>query len=940
MGRLRPLCRLASRDALTHRGRTALMLAVIAVPIAAALLLISTLSPTVSSREKALATVPESAQAVVTATAVGGPIIQFPEQLPPIPRDSEAVPATPEVITQRLDQGIALHEWWNSPELIATTELTIPAGQQVPAEAATLVGDIDARELSRLQLHEADAQTLAMLMPSLLEGTAPATEADVVLTREAARVLGVHVEDTVQLLAPPDTGWMSTDGRVSNVVQNSARGYRVSGIVDGTSAQAWALPTWIAPMIRDDQAGIDRHFVATGADPVRWDQIKELNRSGVGAISRDVLTHYPDGSALYPVPVDIKRMLAQIALVIACALGMLALLAALVTPALAVGAERQRRTLGLAIAVGARPREAAAIQLLQGALLGVVGAVAGCVLGVITVAALRATELAIVDILGPIPWWAPTLLVVLSMLLGLLTAAAPARRAARLDVVQALADRPSAAPRAEKGRLRLARVGVALAILGAAICVLSMLLPGLFTAVALPGLAALTVGTALAAPGLLGLPARLFARLPFGAMPRAAARDVQRHSLRTLPAVLAVIACTSALVLLSTTAASIHRSIAAQSTAMATPGHLLIGMETPVSDAVDEAIIGSVIRELQARGEVTEHQPVRGVDLSTRWIDAAPAPGKECPEQMGPSFTAATDPSAPMECVAWDETYQPGFTFPTWLSSQVVVMTPEAIRATDLPGAEHAAEVLAAGGVIVNDATRVDDHGTVRLVDHDPDTGALTTPAGTVSGTFLRGFEPQLAMSGTTAQRLGLTTRYIGEIVTPVHPLRAAEVTDTVQEITAITPVVWPIATPVPDALGFTEDWRAPSLTQLGFVGLSLLAVLATVLSVLLGRRESEADLATMSAIGASRAQVRRYGLWQALTVLMIGVPVGLLVGVPAAAAALAMLRATRMFGPADTLAVLPAAVAVSVGVMLALSALAALLLGRVPEDLAVRRRE
>lgn len=940
MGRLRPLFRLALRDALTHRGRTMLMLAVIAVPIAAVLLQISTLSPAVSSREEALATVPEGAQAVVTATTVGGPIIQLPEQLPPTPRDPWAVPATPEAIAQHLNAGLTLHEWWNSPQLIATTALTIPADNQVPAQAATLVSDIDARELSRLQLHEADAHTLAMLMPSLFEGAAPATEADVVLTREAARVLDVGLGDTVQLLAPPDTGWMSTDGRVSNVVQNSARGYRVSGIVDGSSAEAWALPTWIAPMIRNDQAGVDRHFLATGAAPVRWDQIKELNRSGVGAVSRDALTHYPDASALYSVPMDVERMLTQLALMIACVLGMLALLAALVTPALAVGAERQRRTLGLVIAVGTRPREAAAIQLLQGALLGVVGAVAGCMLGVGTVAALRATELAIVDSLGPISWWAPPLLVVLSMLLGVLTAAAPARRVARLDVVQALADRPSAAPRAERGQRRLARVGAALAILGAAICLLSMLLPGLLRAVALPGLAALTVGTAVAAPGLLGLPARLFARLPFGTMPRAAARDVQRHSLRSIPAVLAVAACTTALVLLSTTAASIHRSVTAHSTAMATPGHLLIGMATPVSDEVDEAIIGAVIRDLHARGEVTGHQPVRGVDLSTRWIDAAPAPGKECPKQMGPSFAAATDPSAPMECVAWGESYQPGFTFPTWLSSQIVVMTPEAIRATDLPGAEHAAEVLAAGGVIVNDATRVDDHGTVRLVDRDPDTGAPTTPAGTVSGTFLRGFEPQLAMSGTTAQRLGLTTRYIGEIVTPVHPLHAAEVTDTLQEITAITPVVWPIATPVPDALGFTEDWRAPSLAQLGFVGLSLLAVLATVLSVLLGRRESEPDLATMSAIGASRAQVRRYGLWQALTVLMIGVPLGLLVGVPASVAGLALLRATGLFGPADSVGVLPAAVTVSVGLMLALSALAALLLGRVPEDLAVRRRE
>ena len=58
-----------------------------------------------------------------------------------------------------------------------------------------------------------------------------------------------------------------------------------------------------------------------------------------------------------------------------------------------------------------------------------------------------------------------------------------------------------------------------------------------------------------------------------------------------------------------------------------------------------------------------------------------------------------------------------------------------------------------------------------------------------------------------------------------------------------------------------------------------MLAAVATLLSMALGRGEYAADLTTMESLGATPAQRRHYGAMQALVLLLAGLPTGMLVG-------------------------------------------------------------
>lgn len=943
MASLRPILRLALRDATRHRGRTALMLASIALPIAAALVALSAATPAVTSQDRALATIPQGTQAVISATTVGRPIQQLPEAVPPMPRSLEASPATAEAILAALPAGTQLHEWWNSPQLIATTVLDIAPGEQRPAETGVAVGDLEASELTTMRLREADATTLDMLMPTLTAGTAPDGSDDVVLTEAAARSAGVEVGDDLQLIAPPDTGWMSTDGRVGAVVENSVRGYRVSGIVAGEQAQAWALTDWIGPAIAADQQGVDRHFLATGPSPVTWQQVQELNGLSVGVISRGALEDYPPADQLYPVPIDPQRALLMGMLLGSAVMGMAALLIVLVTPALTVGEERMRRALGLVVAIGARPRDAGAMFLLQGAVVGLTGSLLGLLVGFAALPLLRrGADSAQLEVMGPPPWWGAVGLLTAGIVLAVLASVPPARQVALADPVDALADRrPRGSDSAWRSRIATG-VGVMLMTGGGVLALLASVVPAMLALVVLlVGLLALGLGSALVVPALIRLVGRALGAVPGATMARAAARDASRHLGRTAPAVVTVLACTAAVTLLATVVGSWQASERATSTSMVAPGRLMVGMQTPISEDVDRAIIGSVLADLEADGMVASHEPVYSMEVGSGWLEPLPAPGMGCGREEAPSFRSFTEPGAPLECEPWDQAYHPGLSFPTWLGNQVTVLEPSALRATGLPGAEEAAEVLADGGVVVNDATRVGEDGLVELATLDPDEAhAEPEPLGVREGIFLRGFEPSVTISPQTAEELGLQVRYVGEIVIPTRPVDGARSADFTDAAHGVTTVVWPQGRPVPDALGFVTYGRVPATGEILLVLLTVFALVATVLSVMLGRRETEADLATMQAIGASRPQVRRYGMVQALIVLAAGVPAGLALGALVAVAMVGALRRSGQFGPMPSIEVLPVALAVSLSALVVLTLVIALVLARPPRDLATRRRE
>jgi putative ABC transport system permease protein len=213
--------------------------------------------------------------------------------------------------------------------------------------------------------------------------------------------------------------------------------------------------------------------------------------------------------------------------------------------AVTIAARRQLRALGLLAAAGAAGPQLATVVILQAAILGLLGALAGIPAGLLLARALlpRLTQAVGLHFLGPVP---PLLVVpgrlLLAAGLGLLAAVVaalvPAVRAARRPVTAALAAHqpPARQPR------RLTIVGIVLVLVGLALAVLQVWLMGSpwQAWVAVASVAAVLVGFTALSRALVALVGRTARRLP--ATGRLAVRDLSRHPARSAAAVAAVTA--------------------------------------------------------------------------------------------------------------------------------------------------------------------------------------------------------------------------------------------------------------------------------------------------------------------------------------------------------------------------------------------------------------
>lgn len=215
--------------------------------------------------------------------------------------------------------------------------------------------------------------------------------------------------------------------------------------------------------------------------------------------------------------------------------------------AFAVGARRQLRVLGLLGAAGAESRHVRATVLMGGVTLGFLGSLLGVLLGVAGTYALSPVldrlagrVVGAVDI--PIASLAGT--VALGTLAATLAAFGPARSAARLSVVQALAER-APAPRRPG---RLAAAGLVASAAGAGITSLATAAHADLWLVA--GLATMVVGFLVAIPLLVTWTGRIAGALP--TLTRIATRDVARNGRRAGAAIAAAAIALAAPVAIAT----------------------------------------------------------------------------------------------------------------------------------------------------------------------------------------------------------------------------------------------------------------------------------------------------------------------------------------------------------------------------------------------------
>ncbi|MFE4826026.1 FtsX-like permease family protein [Streptomyces sp. NPDC056672] len=530
----RAALRIARRDAWRSKGRSFLVLSMIALPILGVSAFDLTLRSAELSTQEQLDRTLGQADAQIADPGFGGdPLYQNPE----------ADSYTP----------VADHKNGTWPDGPGDISKAVPAGATV-LEDTTGVGKLRTTHgLLQTEIRELKAaDPIADGIMRLNEGRFPERAGEVAATSHFLEVSGLRVGSEL-----------------------TARGlgsvYRIVGAYELPDSletdQVNALPgAFLAPLDKALQAdGLPGSNPST-TQLVRvpggftWNMVKEANTHGVLVTSRAVALNPPADADVPLYQQDDQQRYAQSAVADATELAAIGTIVGLAMleicllagPAFAVGARRSRRQLGLVGANGGDRRHIRAIVLGGGLVIGVASAVIGTVLGLGLTYVLRPV---LEDYLGqrfggfdirPLELLGIALLAVLT---GLLAAIVPAVTASRQTVLASLTGR-----RGVRGSSRVLPVlGLIAVALGAVIALYGSTMTDQFAIVA-GGSAIAELGVVALTPALVGLFGRLGRWLPLS--PRLALRDAVRNRGRTAPAVAAVLAAVAGTVAVSTYAAS------------------------------------------------------------------------------------------------------------------------------------------------------------------------------------------------------------------------------------------------------------------------------------------------------------------------------------------------------------------------------------------------
>ncbi|GAA2474871.1 ABC transporter permease [Streptomyces gobitricini] len=535
----RAAVRIARRDAWRFKGRSFLVLAMIALPIIGVSAADLTLRTSELSTEETLARTLGAADARIIDPDYGGvPILQHPVQ-------EDSTPAG---------------NYDNKPWPEGRTDVTkaFPAGSTVLTDSAGAGKIRTAHGILQTEIRELKAaDPMARGILTLQDGRFPEKADEVAATTHFLEASGLGLGSTV-------------------AARGLDREYRVVGSYELPNElkadQLNALPgAFLDPLGKAlDAAGMPgtgkstTHLLAlprsTDADGFTWNMVKEANAKGVMVISRAVALDPPadsdvpllqrEGWGDYGDSAAAKAAaLAAAGTIVGLAMLEICLLAG---PAFAVGARRSRRQLGLVGANGGDRRHIRAIVLAGGLVIGIAAAVVGTVLGLLLTFLLQpvledymgqrfgAFDVRPLELLG---------IGLIAVLTGLLAAVVPAVTASRQTVLASLTGR--------RGVRRSSRVlpvvGLIAALLGAAIALYGSVVSDQFIIVA-GGSALAELGVVALTPALVGLFGRTGRWLPLS--PRLALRDAVRNRGRTAPAVAAVLAAVAGTVAVATYQAS------------------------------------------------------------------------------------------------------------------------------------------------------------------------------------------------------------------------------------------------------------------------------------------------------------------------------------------------------------------------------------------------
>ncbi|HUQ60198.1 FtsX-like permease family protein [Lentzea sp.] len=819
----RAALRIAWREARRSRVRSALVVAMILVPVAA-------LSFAAVVYDSTTLTPDEDASRHMGATEAmirwphSGPVMQQPDQLFAVPTGKQEGPAPSE-------EGL---------------KALLPGAQLVPVQNAGVTLRTTAG-LGRANVRMVDlTNPLTNGMITVLEGRAATSTTEVALSQTALNRTGARIGGTVT----------TEDGRAFTVV----------GVVE----EPGALENTTVVALPGAFPGADQIWLVT--TPLDWAKVKELNRSGVVALSRTVLRHPPSAAERYSQLGEPDELRAEVlALIAGLAVLEMALLAG---SALAVGARRRKRDLALIAAVGGSPSHVRRVVLADGVVVGVLAALGGVALGTLAAVAGRPViEWSLEERFGAQRFYPTALatLALLALVTGVLAAVVPAWISSRQDVVTALAGRRGIT----RSRRRWLLLGLGLVATGLAVGTFSAFrieVAGILAALILT-----EVGLVLCTPALLGLLAQAGRWLPVAL--RIALRDASRNRTAAAPAISAVMAA-----VIGAVAVSVILTSQAQQEADQLAGNMGDVSVYAKDNLTKEAktslppSVATALRNTMPTAEVHEIK-LLACDGAACMAHVRPPAGHECPyslDVLERQPTKAEQQSA-LQDHRCDNVGQAHRYFGAFISPNgfLAITTPDAaatILKLPQPDAATAKRAMQEGKVVVNTPNLVQD-GTV-LISARAHSATTQAQAEAVPRTTA----PLALMTEETARALGFKAESFSMYATTTRMPTTAEQ----DALTAALAGEYEVHVDRPQE---TATQRA-----LGILGLvaGLITLAAAALATGLAAADGRKDLTTLAAVGATPTLRTLLSLSQAGVIAGLGGVLGTATGVGSALALLA----------------------------------------------------
>ncbi|MBK6887971.1 MAG: hypothetical protein IPH03_16980 [Tetrasphaera sp.] len=846
---------MARRDAVRYRGRSALIVVMVALPVALIVAGLTFSATSNTSLRESLPTRLGNAQAAIdsiSSTVVnqgpdgsysmgGGPGTE--EKARPIPGFTEYSPLADRVAA-----------------LAALTHATI-----VPIQYGDFRWQDGARRPSGTAAYVDPTVDLGPKL-RLNSGRWPTSTAEVAVT-PAGIAQGMPTSGPIAVRVG------DTDIPVTVVGQASLRDPNIG------------MPLLLTTAPWDAQHAWQTQYILQRDTPVLWPEVRELNRYGLGVTSRAVVENPPAPSELSPdARMNTSNEDASTRLAAAILGSTLFLITALlVGPAFAVSAGRQRRSLALAASNGAETRQLRRSVLASAVVLGVLAVALGAALGAavaLGAAAYWRWSHPWTTFVGPndIPWIAVLIVAACATLAALTAALIPALRLGRLDIVGVMKGQNVSPPH----NRRLPWIGLVLFAVGGAGVFLAVVKESALAAVV--GMVGLLVGPLLIIPVLLVWVGRIAARFPVTV--RMATRDAARQRHRSAPTVAAVMAGSALLSTFAVFLASDTKFQARQyvPSTIAGEGVAFLGDKQSRDEfAAAVASFAPTWKMVQEYAVQADYGP-----------DGTATPTEE------PFVGILPDGCTPSQIMADDGSGMDPGSNPCWAASTkngqrasvTVIPAEEIIRRLRLTGADAAA--IRAGAVVVGDARWAGDRGVVLAYGArslPTDTGEVNQPP-TQKVVWSKTITIPTVLASAADYRRGAVDNYTG-LVIPEERATALGIKVSPSQVHIYDPA-GPISK---DAEKKVTDRLSDSVhlsVERGFqrqdfmilaivFGIAaFLLVTVTLISTALALAEQQSDMGTLAAVGATKGTRRSFAGAQAATVGAVGVGLGILVGIVA----------------------------------------------------------